>query len=98
MSDLENVGKKSIAGTIIGRYTILGKIGAGGMAEVFLAKSKGASGIDKTLVIKKIHPVLAKNKRFISMFMEEARVAMRLNHSNIVQVYAFEKKINSITL
>jgi len=74
----------------IGRYTILGKLGAGGMAEVFLARSKGAGGIDKTLVIKKIHPVLARNERFIDMFMEEARVAMRLNHSNIVQVYAFE--------
>lgn len=85
MSDWDYQGKN------VGRYTILGKLGAGGMAEVFLARSKGAGGIDKTLVLKKIHPVLAKNSRFIDMFMEEARVAMRLNHSNIVQVYAFEK-------
>ncbi|MBN2525267.1 MAG: protein kinase [Deltaproteobacteria bacterium] len=85
MSDWDYPGKS------IGRYTILGKLGAGGMAEVFLARSKGAGGIDKTLVLKKIHPILAKNRRFIDMFMEEARVAMRLNHSNIVQVYAFEQ-------
>ncbi len=85
MSDWDYQGKS------IGRYTILGKLGAGGMAEVFLARSKGAGGIDKTLVLKKIHPILARNKRFIDMFMEEARVAMRLNHSNIVQVYAFEQ-------
>ncbi|MBN2804485.1 MAG: protein kinase [Deltaproteobacteria bacterium] len=91
MSDIGTLEKQDIIGSTIGRYTILGKIGAGGMAEVFLARSKGAGGIDKTLVIKKIHPVLAQNERFISMFMEEARVAMRLNHSNIVQVYAFEK-------
>jgi serine/threonine protein kinase/tetratricopeptide (TPR) repeat protein len=86
-----NFESSDIVGTTIGRYTILGKIGAGGMAEVFLARSRGAGGIDKILVLKKIHPVLAKNKRFIDMFMEEARVAMRLNHSNIVQVYAFEQ-------
>lgn len=85
-------------GKNIGRYTILGKLGSGGMAEVFLARSKGAGGIDKTLVLKKIHPVLAKNHRFIDMFMEEARVAMRLNHSNIVQVYAFEQIDNDFVL
>ncbi|MBN2716020.1 MAG: serine/threonine protein kinase, partial [Deltaproteobacteria bacterium] len=92
MSDWDYQGKN------IGRYTILGKLGAGGMAEVFLARSKGAGGIDKTLVLKKIHPVLAKNRRFIDMFMEEARVAMRLNHSNIVQVYAFEQIENDFVL
>ncbi|MBN2341853.1 MAG: protein kinase [Deltaproteobacteria bacterium] len=92
MSDWDFQGKN------IGRYTILGKLGAGGMAEVFLARSKGAGGIDKTLVLKKIHPVLAKNARFIDMFMEEARVAMRLNHSNIVQVYAFEQIENDFVL
>ena len=75
----------------LGRYTLLGRIGAGGMAEVHLARSRGAGGTEKVLVIKKIHPALARNERFIDMFVEEARVAMRLNHSNIVQVYAFEK-------
>jgi eukaryotic-like serine/threonine-protein kinase len=86
------------AQTQLGRYTLLGKIGAGGMAEVYLARSRGASGLEKTLVIKKIHPVLARNTRFIDMFVEEARVAMRLNHTNIVQVYAFEKIEESYVL
>ena len=74
-----------------GRYTVIRKIGSGGMAEVFLASSRGAQGTEKLLVIKKIHPALASNTRFIEMFVDEARVTMRLNHSNIVQVYAFEQ-------
>lgn len=74
-----------------GRYSVVRKIGSGGMAEVFLARSRGAQGTEKLLVTKKIHPALAKNDRFIEMFVDEARVAMRLNHSNIVQVYAFEQ-------
>ncbi|MCP4674715.1 MAG: protein kinase, partial [Deltaproteobacteria bacterium] len=75
----------------IGRYTVLRKIGSGGMAEVFLARSQWAQGTEKLLVIKKIHPALAKNAKFIGMFVDEARVAMRLNHTNIVQVYTFEQ-------
>ncbi len=74
-----------------GRYAVIRKIGSGGMAEVFLARSRGAQGTEKLLVIKKIHPALASNARFIEMFVDEARVTMRLNHSNIVQVYAFEQ-------
>ncbi len=75
----------------IGRYTVLRKIGSGGMAEVFLARSQWAQGTEKLLVVKKIHPALAKNAKFIGMFVDEARVAMRLNHTNIVQVYTFEQ-------
>ncbi len=75
----------------IGRYTVLRQIGSGGMAEVFLARSQWAQGTEKLLVIKKIHPTLAQNAKFIGMFVDEARVAMRLNHTNIVQVYTFEQ-------
>jgi len=60
------------------------------MAEVFLARSKGAQGTEKLLVVKKIHPALSQNEKFIDMFVAEAHVAIRLNHSNIVQVYSFE--------
>ncbi|MCP4606764.1 MAG: protein kinase [Proteobacteria bacterium] len=75
----------------IGRYTVLRKIGSGGMAEVFLARSQWAQGTEKLMVIKNIHPALAQNTKFINMFVDEARVAMRLNHTNIVQVYTFEQ-------
>jgi serine/threonine protein kinase/tetratricopeptide (TPR) repeat protein len=60
------------------------------MAEVFLARSRGAQGTEKLLVIKKIHPALSQNEKFIDMFVAEAHVAIRLNHTNIVQVYSFE--------
>lgn len=81
-----------------GRYTVVRKIGSGGMAEVFLTLARGAQGTEKRLVVKKIHPALAKNSRFIEMFIDEARVAMRLNHTNIVQVYAFEHMDDSYIL
>src|SRR5262245_12689233 len=76
---------------MFGRYRIVRRLGAGGMAEVFLAKSTGAEGIEKVLVVKRVLPSFARSPKFISMFVDEAKVAMRLNHPNIVQVYAFEQ-------
>ena len=75
----------------IGNYRILKRLGTGGMAEVFLTKSTGAEGIDKILVLKRILPNFSKKARFTTMFLNEAKVAMRLNHPNIVQMYAFEE-------
>ncbi|MGE0785041.1 MAG: serine/threonine-protein kinase PknK [Sandaracinaceae bacterium] len=82
----------------LGRYRIVRRLGAGGMAEVFLAKSTGAEGIEKVLVVKRVLPSFARSPRFISMFVDEAKVAMRLNHPNIVQVYAFEQVKNEFLL
>ncbi|MCB9598179.1 MAG: protein kinase [Sandaracinaceae bacterium] len=75
----------------LGRYRVVRRLGAGGMAEVFLARSTGAEGIEKVLVVKRVLPTFARSPKFISMFVDEAKVAMRLNHPNIVQVYAFEQ-------
>ena len=75
----------------LGRYRIVRRLGAGGMAEVFLAKSTGAEGIEKVLVVKRILPTFARSAKFIAMFLEEAKIATRLNHPNIVQVYNFEQ-------
>lgn len=75
----------------LGRYRIVRRIGIGGMAEVFLARTAGAEGIEKQLVLKRILPTYATSPKFVSMFLEEARIAARLNHPNIVQVYAFEQ-------
>jgi eukaryotic-like serine/threonine-protein kinase len=82
----------------IGRYKLVRKIGSGGMAEVFLARSRGAQGTEKLLVIKKIHPALSRNAKFLDMFVDEAHVAIRLNHTNIVQVYSFEHDRDSYIL
>jgi tetratricopeptide (TPR) repeat protein len=70
-------------------FEILHRLGAGGMAEVFLAKKRGAEGTFKLLVVKRILPAFGASRRFRSMFVEEAQLATRLNHPNIVQVYEF---------
>src|SRR5271154_3140936 len=57
------------------------------MAEVFKAKSYGVEGFEKVLVIKRILPELAKSKEFVDMFIHEAKLAVRLSHANIVQVF-----------
>ena len=65
------------------------RLGAGGMAEVFLANKRGAEGTFKQLVVKRILPQHSASRRFRHMFVEEAHLATRLNHPNIVQVYEF---------
>src|SRR5262245_11575660 len=59
------------------------------MAEVFLAKEPLAGGLSKILVIKKIHPQLAEAPEFRQMFEDEAKVAVNLNHPNIVQTFGY---------
>src|SRR6516164_5109160 len=70
-----------------GRYRLLERLGQGGMAEVFKAKSFGVEGFEKVLVIKRILPELARSQEFVEMFIHEAKLAVRLSHANIVQVF-----------
>ena len=72
-----------------GKYELVRRIGAGGMAEVFLAKEPLAGGLSKVLVIKKVHPQLAESKQFRQMFEDEAKVTVNLNHPNIVQTFGY---------
>ncbi len=70
------------------RYRITEKIDAGGMAEVYRGMAQSAvGGIKKAVAIKRILPNLTKNKKFVSMFLDEARVSMHLQHANIVGVF-----------
>lgn len=73
------------------RYLLLDRIATGGMAEVFKAKSYGVEGFEKLVVIKRILPQFSRNARFVSMFINEAKIAVSLNHGNIVQVYTLGK-------
>ena len=73
----------------IGDFVIEERLGMGGMAEVFLAHKPGAEGTSKLLVVKRILPGYGTSRRFKTMFIEEANLATRLNHPNIVQVYEF---------
>ena len=72
-----------------GKYTLVRKIGTGGMAEVYLARTTVAQGLTKTLVLKKIHTAYARSRPFVAMFVDEAKIALGLNHPNIVQVFDF---------
>ena len=69
------------------RYRVLQKLEAGGMAEVFRAESEGLQGFKKQVAIKRVLPDLGKKKKFISMFLDEARLSAQLSHSNCVQVF-----------
>ena len=73
-----------------GKYYLLNKIALGGMAEIFRAKTIGAEGFEKELVIKRILPHFTEDESFRSMFIDEARLAARLQHANIVQVFDFD--------
>jgi serine/threonine-protein kinase len=73
----------------IGKYQLIQKLATGGMAEVFLAKSAGPMGFEKSLVVKRILPHLATEPAFVDMFLSEARLAAQLNHPNIVQIFDF---------
>ncbi|HET6280701.1 MAG TPA: serine/threonine-protein kinase [Polyangia bacterium] len=69
------------------RYTIVRKIADGGTAEIFLAKQHGAQGFEKVVVLKRIFPSFYADPQFRHMLVDEAHIAMSLNHSNIVQVF-----------
>lgn len=74
-----------------GKYRLIRKLAAGGMAEIFLARQEGMEGFRKELVIKRIMPVHADNEELIEMFLDEARIAATLNHPNIVQIFDLGK-------
>jgi serine/threonine protein kinase len=70
-----------------GRYTLVDKISSGGMADVYRAKVVGIRGFTKTVAIKRIHQHLLERTRFLRMFTDEAKIASRLVHPNIVQIF-----------
>jgi serine/threonine protein kinase len=70
---------------IVGRYAIHGEIAAGGMATVHLGRLHGPVGFTKTVAIKRLHDQFAKDEEFVDMFIDEARLAARIHHPNVVQ-------------
>ena len=84
-------GKQKDYPAPFGRYYLTQKIAMGGMAEIFRAKSIGAEGFEKTVVIKRILPHFSEDESFVTMFQDEARVAAHLNHPNVVQIFDFDE-------
>ncbi|MCE9573770.1 MAG: serine/threonine protein kinase, partial [Deltaproteobacteria bacterium] len=70
-----------------GKYYLLERINVGGMAEVFRAKAFGVEGFERLVAVKRILPNIAEDKEFIKMFIDEAKIAVQLNHANIAQIF-----------
>ncbi len=68
----------------IGRYLLFGEIAAGGMATVHFGRLSGPAGFSRTVAIKRLHAQYAKDPDFVSMFLDEARLAARIRHPNVV--------------
>src|SRR5690348_4699381 len=72
---------------VFGRYLLLRRLSRGGMGEIFLAKLGEILGFEKLVIIKKVLPNLAADGEFIKRFIDEAQVAIKLNHANIAPVF-----------
>jgi serine/threonine-protein kinase len=70
----------------VGRYAIQGEIATGGMATVHFGRLLGPAGFTRGVAIKRLHPQYAKDPHFVSMFLDEARLASRILHPNVVPI------------
>src|SRR5688572_2566542 len=70
-----------------GKYSVIRRLGRGGMAEVYLCRLQGVAGFEKQVVVKRIRADVVNDYEFVTMFLDEARLAANLNHTNIVQVF-----------
>jgi serine/threonine protein kinase len=81
--------RELVRGSVVGRYTIVQRLARGGMAEVYLAHETGPGGVERLLALKLILPHMAGEPQFLSMFVNEVRVAATLHHPNVAQVFDF---------
>src|SRR5687767_1782939 len=70
-----------------GRYRLIGTMATGGMARLSLAVMVGVDGFTRVVALKQVLPHLAQSPEFLGMFLNEARLAARLEHPNIVRIY-----------
>jgi len=84
---LEAVAGLHSVGSRIGKFEIINRIAAGGMAELYVARTRAAHGFEKVVALKRIFPHFLEDEDFVEMFLHEARLAARLHHPNIAQVY-----------
>ncbi|MEQ8894247.1 MAG: serine/threonine-protein kinase [Sandaracinaceae bacterium] len=74
-----------------GKYVLLERVNVGGMAEVFKAKAFGVEGFERLVAVKRILPSIAEDQEFITMFIDEAKIAVQLTHANIAQIFDLGK-------
>jgi serine/threonine-protein kinase len=82
-----------MSGATLGKYQLIAELGRGGMADVFLAVARGKAGLgfSKLVVIKRLREHLANDADFVAMLVDEARIAARLNHPNVVQMLEIDE-------
>ena len=73
-------------GSMIGRWEVVRRLGSGGMADVYLAQARGDGGFEKLVAIKVMHSHLARSQRAVDHFLDEARLAARIHHPNVVAI------------
>jgi serine/threonine-protein kinase len=73
-------------GERLDRFELIAELASGGMATVFLARLSGAAGFQRLVAIKRLHPHLAREPEFVEMFLDEARLAARIHHPNVVPI------------
>ena len=76
-----------LAGRRLGRYEVLTQLAAGGMAGVYVARAQGVAGFERMVALKVLHPHLAYEEEFISMFLDEARLAARIRNLHVVATH-----------
>src|SRR5579864_8686874 len=69
---------------LVGRYALFAEIASGGMATIHLGRLLGPAGFSRTVAIKRLHPQFAKDPEFVTMFLDEARLAARIRHPNVI--------------
>jgi serine/threonine-protein kinase len=89
VTQTDHASDHALVGERFGKYLIVGELATGGMAEVFLGVHKGLEDFLKVVVIKRVLPHFNSNEDFVRMFVDEARLAARLDHPNIVRTYEF---------
>ncbi|HEX4404223.1 MAG TPA: serine/threonine-protein kinase [Polyangia bacterium] len=87
----DGVPRQTGKGVQFGRYTLLDRLGEGGMAEVYTAATFGAEGFRRTFVVKRLRAELAREPSVVAQFIDEANLASTLVHSNIIPVFDFGK-------
>lgn len=98
MTEREETPGAKLAGTQLGRYVLGAQIGAGGAASVHLALLRGPNGFERVFAVKVVHDHLALSARFVNLFLDEANLAVRLEHPNIVRTYELAREGETLFL
>ncbi len=86
LDDVEQTPPKTLR---VGKYELLSELGSGGMATVYLARLQREAGFERLVAVKRIHEHMSKEEKFRTMFLDEARIAARVQHPNVIQVTDF---------